>query len=141
MLNPRSIAVGGVGYGARAVAVLGLWPSERLPEDDGVFDAPYQAYVKRINVERSAPPSVTKNDVAIHETSDYDSRVGRGAPGIGAVQALPDVAPTLNNTVQAIRIQGVDLTPIPNTAFSRQRIASDDEAAIMALFMLMADDD
>lgn len=32
MLNPRSIAVGGIGYGARAVAVLGLWPSEYQPE-------------------------------------------------------------------------------------------------------------
>ena len=27
MLNPRSIAVGGVGFGARAVAALGFWPS------------------------------------------------------------------------------------------------------------------
>ena len=32
MLNPRSIAAGGVGYGARAVAVLGMWPSEYPPE-------------------------------------------------------------------------------------------------------------
>lgn len=37
MLNPRSIAVGGVGFGARSLAVLGLWPGEHQPEQ--VHDA------------------------------------------------------------------------------------------------------
>lgn len=29
MLNPRSIAVGGVGFGARSVSVLGMWPGHQ----------------------------------------------------------------------------------------------------------------
>lgn len=34
MLDPRAIAVGGAGYGARSLAVLGLWPWQGdLPAD------------------------------------------------------------------------------------------------------------
>lgn len=106
-----------------------------------VFDAPYQAYVKQITAERAGQVLPSKNDVAIQEARDYDSRVGRGAPRIGAIQALPDVAPILNDDVQTIRIQAAESGRHPSKAISSKRIAVDDEAAIMAFFMLMADDD
>lgn len=32
MLNPRSIAVGGVGYGSRTLVALGLWPADVRPD-------------------------------------------------------------------------------------------------------------
>lgn len=127
------------------MAVFGLWPGERREESEesGVFDAPYQAYVKKVNAERisetqNQSANRIHNDVAIRETRDYDSRVGRVAPRKTPI--LHDVAPVLNDVVHGINLTQSALHDITKTALNQSRIDRDDDAAIVAMFMLMIDD-
>jgi hypothetical protein len=145
MLASRAIAVQGIGFGPKLMAVQGFGSLQNVVDHAGGFDAPYQAYVKRINAqraqdaERSVEP-VRENDVAISESEEYDLRVGRSAPQRGASPILQDVAPVLNQASQSIRITQQTLRSITSSAALQARQRQDEEAAMLALFVLMIDD-
>ncbi len=164
MLNPLSIAHLGIGRRPIVAALLGIWDelmkvlsvqetggggpdaSDDLHDDQDEqrpFDTPYQEYVKRINAERAAewqhrndPPAPAP--IATPESLDYDARVGQGAPAAGA----KPVAPTLiQDAERSIALTKQALGTITRTAAITARQRLDDEAAMLALFALMVDDD
>lgn len=143
-LSSLAIAVQGVGFGPRSMALQGFADTQ-LARGEEVFDAPYAEYVKRINAERveqwrREKGLLIENDVAIPENEDYDSGVGRVAPQESAIPIVNAVAPALRDSPQAIRI-GSAFQPIHKSAVRPAPLVIDDDAAMLAMFMLMTDDD
>lgn len=166
MLNPLSIAHLGIGRRPIVAALLGIWDelmkvlsvqetggggpdaSDELHDDQDEqrpFDTPYQEYVKRINAERAAewqhrndPPAPAP--IATPESLDYDARVGQGAPVADATDfAAPQQI--IQDAERSIALTKQALGTITRTAAITARQRLDDEAAMLALFALMVDDD
>ena len=166
MLNPLAIAHLGIGRRPIVAALLGIWDelmrvlsvketggggpdaSDEQRNDDQdeqrPFDTPYQEYVKRINAERAAEwqhrndPPAPPAPIATPDSLDYDARVGQGAPAAGT----NPVAPTLiQDAERSIALTKQALGTITRTAAITARQRLDDEAAMLALFALMVDDD
>lgn len=165
MLNPLSIAHLGIGRKPIVAALLGIWDVLMkvlaAPETGGggpdasdqhvdqqPFETPYREYVKRINAERAAEwqkqqqvgAEVTApGPIASPDRLDYDARVGQGAPVAVATQA---VAPQIiQDAERSIALTKQALGTITRTAAMTARQRLDDEAAMLALFALMMDDD
>lgn len=168
MLNPLSIAHLGIGRKPIVAALLGIWDvlmkvlaapdtggggpdSSDLAGDQHVdqqpFDTPYREYVKRINAERASEWQqrhhvagvASPRPIASTEVLDYDARVGQGAPVAVATQA---VAPQIiQDAERSIALTKRALGAITRTAAMTARQRLDDEAAMLALFALMMDDD
>lgn len=171
MLNPLSIAHLGIGRKPIVAALLGIWDvlmkvlaapdtggggpdASDLAGDRHVdqqpFDTPYREYVKRINAEQAAEWQKRHQEdangvaeearpIASPEVLDYDARVGQGAPVAVVAKA---VAPQIiQDAERSIALTKQALGAITRTAAMTARQRLDDEAAMLALFALMMDDD
>lgn len=149
------ILTGGLGFGGGLAARgYGAWIGaiaipDAETESGGGFDAPYREYVKRINAERASDWQRSQHQagddqapIASPDGLDYDARVGQGAPAAGASRSLDVVAPTLlQDAERSIVLTKQALGVITRTAAMTARQRLDDEAAMLALFALMMDDD
>lgn len=145
MIDPRKVATFGIGYGALAVATLGFLgdaaqPPQVLPDAGGRpsirdADARKDYYFQKNLVK-------TKQDaIETYSTHEYDSVSAQVAPKVGASPVLHAVAPELKDVAKGIQITHQVLQGITSAAALKSRQRQDDEAAMLALFALMMDDD
>lgn len=159
MLNPLSIAHLGIGRRPIVAALLGIWDELMkvlsAPDTGGggpdashqhveqhPFDTPYREYVKRINAERADEwrrSKMAPEPVASPEKVGDDSRVGPGAPVAAETESVaPRIIQNAERSI-ALTKQALGAITRPAAISARQRL--DDEAAMLALFALMVDDD
>ena len=119
MLDPRSIAVGGVGYGSRTLIALGLWPVDvrsdvEQPKQGGVHGL--RAQFKRIETEeqkrlrREAQGIIQRikqaDPVQADELLDDSKEISRQLQGaIAALEALAAEYQAQLEAQQALRAQ------------------------------------
>jgi hypothetical protein len=156
VLDSRSIALSGVGYGAAAMARMGLWATHELlpavpsaPTSGGpdVFDAPYQAYVKKITAERAKawqrsllePEAIGGDDADPAEAAQQARE--KLAP-YATTHSIQAVAPKLDSVANGIHLAALSTEKLAAVALNLAR--SNDEIPEEAMFafaeFMMADD-
>lgn len=130
----------GLSYGSAAEHLL---VDVAEDEDSGGFDAPYREYVKRVTEQRAAEYREATAKAAQEQGAFIDSLLGKGSSRV-----IDAVAPSLSIQSQQILIDGQGIVATTATTASTKgkrkqpAVANEDEAAAMlAMFMLMQDED
>lgn len=149
-VRAQSIARKGFGYGARAIATMGYIVPDVVvvagasvggAADNGRRDRdhyrPFNPYLYRDDDRVAQDVGL---DVANTGAAEYDSRVGRRAPTIGASESIASVAPHLKSRDNL----GIQVAPEPQITQSKAsrvspRLRHDDEMALVAMLALMLD--
>lgn len=147
----QSIARDGFGYGARAIGTIGYIVSDVVvvdahvggSADNGRFDRDhYRLFNPYLYRDDARVAQDDGSDVANLSATEYDSRVGRVAPEIGASESIASVAPYLasrgNLSIQVAQDQQITQS---KASMVSPRLRHDDEMALVSMLALMLGDD
>jgi hypothetical protein len=146
MILTRGLGVGGglpaSGFGAWIGITVAEAPDGGSADNARRYRAPIREGDARKNYNLVRPVDASQQDgIAIPAPQGYDSIGAQVAPRVGESPVLHAVAPALKDVAKSIQITQQVLQGITSAAALKSRQRQDDEAAALALFALMMDDD